>query len=108
MTMTMSSNDMSRNDVEKRWHDPKTFRAAATYVGVVILLAAVAFAAATIWHSLLAGILVPGILFAGGIGAFVRTYRVWRAEGVWPIWQAAGWILLLAFLICFGVPFTLR
>jgi hypothetical protein len=51
-------------------------------------------------------VLVPGILFSGGIGAFVQTYRVWRAGGVWPIWQAAGWILLLLFLVCLGVPFA--
>lgn len=98
---------MNDNDVEKRWRDPATFRAAAVYVGGVILCAAAAFVAVALWRSLVAGILVPGILFAGGIGAFIRTYQVWRAEGVWPIWQAAGWILLLLFLLCLGVPFSL-
>ncbi|MFN8071527.1 MAG: hypothetical protein U0R66_06915 [Mycobacterium sp.] len=98
--------NMSDNDVEKRWRDPETFRSAATYVGVVILLAAAAFTVTAVWRSLIAGILVPGILFAGGIGAFVRTYQVWKAEGVWPIWQGAGWILLLLFLVCLGVPFA--
>ncbi len=95
------------NDVEKRWHDPEMFRAAVTYVVVVVALAGAAFAATVIWRSLLAGILVPGLLFIGGIGAFVRTYRVWRAEGVWPIWQAAGWFLLLAALFCLGIPFSI-
>ncbi len=95
------------NDVEKRWHDPEMFRAAVTYVAVVIALAGAAFAATAVWRSLLAAILVPAILFAGGIGAFVRTYRVWRVEGVWPIWQAAGWFLLLAFLFCLGIPFSI-
>lgn len=98
--------NMDDNDVEKRWSDPQTFRAAATYVGVVILLAAAAFVATAVSRSLLAGILVPGLLFAGGIGAFIRTYQVWRAQGVWPIWQGAGWILLLLFLVCLGVPFS--
>lgn len=96
----------NRNDVEKRWHDPAMFRAAVTYALIVIALAGAAFAATAIWQSLLAAILVPGILFAGGIGAFIRTYRVWRAGGVWPIWQAAGWFLLLAFLFCLGIPFS--
>jgi uncharacterized membrane protein YkgB len=96
----------SVNDVEKRWHDPETFRAAARYVGLVILMAAAAFTITVVWRSLLAGILVPGILFGGGIGAFIRTYQVWRADGVWPIWQGAGWILLLLFLVCLGVPFA--
>lgn len=97
---------MTNNDVEKRWSDPEMFRSAAAYVGVVVLLAAVAFVATVVSRSVIAGIFVPGILFAGGIGAFIRTYRVWRAEGVWPIWQAAGWILLLMFLACLGVPFS--
>ena len=98
----------SINDVEKRWHDPGMVRTAVTYVVSVIALAGVAFVVTVVWRSLLAGIMVPGILFAGGIGAFVRTYQVWRAEGVWPIWQAAGWFLLLAFLFCLGVPFAVR
>jgi hypothetical protein len=103
----MNDNDtMNTNDVEKRWHDPAMFRSAVKYVLVVIALAGAAFTVAVVWRSLLAGVLVPGILFSGGIGAFVQTYRVWRAGGVWPIWQAAGWILLLLFLVCLGVPFA--
>jgi len=101
-----SNNDMSTNDVEKRWSDPTMFRAAVTYVCVVLALAGAALAATAMWHSVVAAALVPGTLFAGGIGAFVRTYQVWRAEGVWPIWQGAGWILLLLFLACLGVPFA--
>lgn len=100
------TDDGNVNDVEKRWHDPVMVRAAVKYVLFVIALAAAAFVATVLWRSLLAGILVPGLLFAGGIGAFVRTYQVWKAEGVWMIWQAAGWILLLLFLICLGVPFA--
>jgi len=102
----MARPEMSTNDVEKRWHDPQQFRAAVTYVCSVIALAGAAFVATAVWHSLLAGILVPGLLFAGGVGAFVRTYQVWKAEGVWPIWQGAGWFLLMLFLLCLGVPFA--
>ena len=98
--------DGSTNDVEKRWNDPVQFRAAVNYVLMVIALAGAAFAATAIWRSLLAAILVPGILFAGGIGGLLRTYRVWRAEGVWPIWQAASWVLLLLALFCLGIPFS--
>ena len=93
-----------RNDVEKRWHDPAMFRAAVTYVVCVVAVAGVAFAAAVAWHSLIAGILVPAILFVGGVGALVQAYRVWKAEGVWPIWQGAGWFLLCLMLVCLGVP----
>lgn len=96
------------NDVEKRWHDPAAFRAAVTYVVAVVVVAGVAFAAAVIWHSLVAAILVPAILFVGGVGALVRTYQIWRAEGVWPIWQGAGWFLLMLTLVCLGVPFAVR
>lgn len=106
MSINGMTTDGDTNDVEKRWHDPALFRAAVTYVAIVIALAGLAFTAAVVWRSLLAGILMPGILFVGGVGAFVQTYRVWRAEGVWPIWQAAGWFLLLLFLVCLGVPFS--
>ncbi len=95
---------MNTNDVEKRWHDPVALRAAVIYVGTVLLIAGAAFAVTAIWHSLIAGIMVPATLFIGGIGAFVQTYRVWRAEGVWPIWQGAGWVLLMLMLLCLGVP----
>jgi hypothetical protein len=104
--VAISDDEMSTNDVEKRWSDPALFRAAAIYVGVVVALALAAFAVAVVWRSVVFGVLMPGILFIGGIGAFVRTYQVWRAEGVWPIWQGAGWILLLLFLVCLGVPFS--
>jgi hypothetical protein len=100
------TDDGNVNDVEKRWHDPAMVRAAVKYVFSVIALAAVAFVATVLWRSLLAGILVPAILFTGGVGAFIRTYQVWKVEGVWMIWQAGGWILLLLFLICLGVPFS--
>ena len=92
------------NDVEKRWRDPAGLRAAAVYVGSVIAVAAIAFIVTVVYRSLIAGIMVPAILFVGGIGAFVRTYQVWRGQGVWVIWQGAGWILLLLFLLCLGVP----
>ena len=107
---------MTNNDVDKRWHDPQALRAAVIYVGVVIALAAtaffvtnatrslIAFFATNATRSLIAGLLVPLILFVGGIGAFVRTYQVWRVQGAWPIWQAAGWILLMLFLLGLSTP----
>lgn len=36
----------------------------------------------------------PLILCAAGLWAFLRTYRVWRAEGTWWGWHGAGWFLL--------------
>jgi len=94
------------NDVEKRWHDPAAFRAAVTYVLAVVALAAVAFACYVIpgGKPLLAAILVPVIVFGGGVGAFIQTYRVWKAGGTWVIWQGAGWFLFALFLMCLSVP----
>jgi len=41
----------------------------------------------------------PLILFAAGVWAFVRTYRVWRAEGTWWAWQGAGWLLMVLMFV---------
>ena len=70
----------------------------------ILVMLAVAFVATVAWHSLIAAILVPVILFVGAIGAFIRTYQVWRDSGVWPIWHGAGWALLVLFLFCLNVP----
>jgi ABC-type amino acid transport substrate-binding protein len=66
--------------------------------------AAAAFVATVVWRSPITGVMVPAILFFGGIGGLVRTYQVWRVEGSWWIWQAAGWLLLLLTLFFLGVP----
>ena len=41
----------------------------------------------------------------GGIGAFVRTYRVWRAQGTWWGWQGAGWFLMMVMLLTLTMGF---
>jgi hypothetical protein len=94
------------HDVEKRFDRPATFRAAATYVGVIVAVAGVAFAiyAFTARESVVAASTVPAILFGGGIGAFVKTYREWKAQGAWPAWQGAGWFLLTLMLVCLSIP----
>ncbi|BBA87048.1 MULTISPECIES: hypothetical protein [Mycobacterium] len=48
----------------------------------------------------------PAILFASGIWAFVRTYRVWRDGGTWWGWHGAGWFLLTLMVVALslGVP----
>lgn len=48
----------------------------------------------------------PAILFAAGLWAFVRTYRVWRNEGTWWGWHGAGWFLLTLMVVALslGVP----
>lgn len=106
------------HDVEKRWSDPKGLRRAAVYVGCVILAAVAIVAVAVITGSdqadacrdaalricqnperLLIAAAPPTILLFGGLGAFLKTYRVWRVGGVWPIWQGAGWALFALMLV---------
>ncbi|BDB40839.1 MULTISPECIES: hypothetical protein [Mycobacterium] len=41
----------------------------------------------------------PLILMLAGVWAFFRTYRVWRAQGVWWGWHGAGWFLLTLMLV---------
>ena len=94
------------HDVEKRFDRPGTFHEAARYVGGVLVVAGVVFAiyAFAARGSVVAASLVPAILFAGGVGAFVKTYKVWKAEGAWPAWQGAGWFLLTFMLVTLAIP----
>jgi hypothetical protein len=47
----------------------------------------------------------PLILLAAGLWAFLRTYRVWKAEGTWWGWHGAGWFLLtlMMMMVSMGV-----
>ena len=94
------------NDAEKRWHDPHALRTAVVYDGAVIVLAAAVFAGFVLLGSaeIIWAAAVPGVLLAGALGAFYKTYRDWRANRTWPIWHGAGWFLLTLTLVCFAVP----
>jgi peptidoglycan/LPS O-acetylase OafA/YrhL len=95
-----------RNDVEKRWHDPRALRAAVAYVCLVVVVAAVIFTGqVTFARGQLAwSFATPATLFLGALGAFVKTYRDWRAQRTWPIWHGAGWALLALTLLAFAIP----
>jgi hypothetical protein len=95
-------------DVEKRWHDPDALRQAVTYGVGVIITAGIAFAVFAVVDkgSVILASTVPAILFAGGVGALVKAYRVWRDGGTWPIWQGAGWFLLTLMLVCLSIPWS--
>jgi hypothetical protein len=77
-----------------------------SYVAVVVVVAGVAFAAFALIdrRSLLWASATPAVLLVGGVGAFVKTYQVWRAEGTWPIWQGAGWFLFSLMLVSLSIP----
>jgi hypothetical protein len=94
------------NDVEKRFDRPSAVQAAVKYTTLVVVLAATAFAvyAFVARDSVVAASTVPLILLVGGIGAFVRTYREWKAEGGWVAWQGAGWFLLVLMLVSLAIP----
>jgi protein-S-isoprenylcysteine O-methyltransferase Ste14 len=94
------------NDVEKRWRDPPALRAAIGYVAVVVILAAGALTAFVITDPVAAiwSFGPSAVLFAGALGAFVKTYADWRAFRTWPIWHGAGWFLLTLALAGFALP----
>ena len=110
-TPTMSSG--SHGEQAKR-----TFAAAVRFAGLVVAVAMAVLVLGLLWVSgcksgtgdealaqcggaqrNLLGIGSPLILLLGGLGAFVRTYQVWRARGRWWIWQGAGWFLLVLMLV---------
>ncbi|MGY2008456.1 hypothetical protein ACW9HJ_24135 [Nocardia gipuzkoensis] len=107
-------------DVEKRWHDPRGFRRAATYVASVLATAALVFLLILLWAARrqcagedrllcddaaqVAIVLGPSVvLLIGGIGAFVETYVQWRRGRTWPIWQGAGWFLFILMVVYLGI-----
>jgi peptidoglycan/LPS O-acetylase OafA/YrhL len=100
------SND--RDFAEKRFDQPGTYRSAVLYTLAVVALAAVAFAffAFGARDSVFSAALVPFFLFAGGVGALIRTYREWKRGSGWAAWQGAGWFLLLLMLVALAVPGT--
>ena len=53
----------------------------------------------------LLGLGAPAILAGSGLWAFVRTYQVWRLEGVWWGWQGAGWFLMTLMLLTLTMGF---
>ncbi|NLG54334.1 MAG: hypothetical protein GX542_01570 [Rhodococcus sp.] len=105
-------------DVEKRWNDPLAIRSASFYVLGVIAAALLVMGAIVLWAGLtrdqcapdsefvcngtqrvLLALLPAAVLLIGTITGFIRTYLVWRAGGRWPIWQAAGWALMVSTLL---------
>lgn len=54
----------------------------------------------------LLGLAAPVLLVIGTVGAFIRTYQVWRDDGIWWGWQGAGWFLLTLtlFILTMGFP----
>ena len=107
----------------------RMFAAAVRFAGLVVAVAMLVLVLGLLWvngcrsgsgdealahcgrvQRNLLGIGSPLILLLGGLGAFVRTYQVWRARGRWWIWQGAGWFLMVLMLVVLTmtVPVALR
>lgn len=105
-------------DTSNPQRDRATFASAVKFVGVFVAVAVLVLLGALAWLSgcksgtgddalascsaLQRNTLAIGpaaVLFAGGVAAFVRTYRTWREKGGWWIWQGAGWFLLVLMLV---------
>jgi len=105
-------------DASNPQRDRATYAAAVKFVTVFVAVALVIMLGAMGWMSgcktgtgqgaldsctaLQRNALAVGpaaVLFVGGVWAFVRTLRVWRARGGWWIWQGAGWFLLVLMLV---------
>jgi len=41
----------------------------------------------------------PIVALLGALAMLWRTYRVWRNEGRWQVWQGGSWFLLAFFVI---------
>lgn len=95
---------MGVNDVEKRWKDPRAFRAAVAYCFAVIGVAAVVGALHVVTDAAAWAWALPAIFLAGGLGALIQAYRIWKRGGQWPIWQGAGWLLFALMLATLVLP----
>lgn len=99
-------------------HGKRTFAAAARFTALVVVVAVLVLVAGLVWISdcrsgsgdaALAhcgavrrnavALGSPIVLLSGGVVAFVRTYRIWRARGPWWVWQGAGWFLLALMVV---------
>ena len=95
-----------RDFAEKRFGRPGSVRAAVTYTVVVAALAGIALMLYAFGDrdAVFRASLVPLLLFVGGVGALVWTYREWKAERGWVAWQGAGWFLLLMMVVALAIP----
>ncbi|WP_216898871.1 hypothetical protein [Nocardia alni] len=102
----------ARNDVEKHWRDPGMYRRAVEYCIGVLVVTVLVFVAIQVWAgrrepcartghtycdtaSQISILLGPGlVLIIGTVGAFVATYRTWKRQQAWPIWQGAAWFMM--------------
>ncbi|WP_099020402.1 hypothetical protein [Mycolicibacterium palauense] len=81
------------------------FVVAALWVSTCGVASDLDTAACGVPQRMVLGLGTPLILLVGALYAFVRTYRVWREDGIWWGWQGAGWFLLTAMLLTLTLGF---
>lgn len=83
--------------------DP-TVRRAFIHGSVTVALALLALIAGVAADGSLRTVLLaacPLITLSGAIAAGIRTYRSWKVDDKWPIWQGLFWFLLMTTLLLF-------
>jgi len=83
--------------------DP-TVRRAFIHGSLTVALALLALIAGVAADGALRTVLLaacPLITLAGAIAAGVRTYRSWKVDDKWPVWQGLLWFLLMTTLLLF-------
>lgn len=113
---------MTEQFAPERRDESRVLRQATWYTGAVVAVALLVMFGVVAWATAYTGdrcadaafavctdpargILAFGpvlVLLAGGLGAFVRTYQVWKSGGRWMIWQGAGWALLILMVVYAG------
>ncbi|MFH5210790.1 hypothetical protein ACHIPZ_21675 [Antrihabitans sp. NCIMB 15449] len=104
---------------QKTARDAQLYTLAVVSLALIVLIVSAALAAASgnecaedtvlACHSTARAMIayVPStLLLVGAVGAFVRTYQVWRRNDEWRIWHGAGWVLFVVLAIYLGMAAT--
>lgn len=86
------------NPVDKR---PDLRRAAIT-VGSIVAFGVLFLIASALTDGTLSvtfTVAAPLVVLLCSAGVMRHTYRVWRANGLWQVWQGATWLTLASFVM---------
>jgi hypothetical protein len=78
------------------------FRAVVIHIAVTVVLGLGLLLLAHASSDSLQTVLViasPIVVLLGSIAMLYRTYRVWKRNGRWQVWQGGAWFLLFFFIV---------
>ncbi|MCZ4537111.1 hypothetical protein WDY80_06450 [Gordonia hongkongensis] len=78
------------------------FRAIMIHIGITVALGLGLLFLAHASSDPLQTVLVvasPVVVLLGASTMLYRTYRVWKRNGRWQVWQGAAWFLLFFFIV---------